>query len=107
MRHFIVEAVYLVPFDEIKATIPRHRAFLQKGYDLGMFFCSGPKSPPTGGFLVARAQSKADLEAFFADEPFQAANLARFTFTEFEPVKRQKWAEHWFDEPAAASGASQ
>jgi uncharacterized protein YciI len=101
MRHFIVEATYLVPFERIKETIPMHRAFLQKGYDLGMFLCSGPKDPPTGGFLVARAKSKADLETLFEDEPFLVANLASFTFTEFQPVKHQGWAEHWFDDTTA------
>ena len=45
MRHFVVEATYLVPFDRIRETIPRHRAWLQKGYDLGLFLCSGPQAP--------------------------------------------------------------
>ncbi len=96
MRHFIVEATYLVPFGQIEAVIPRHRAFLQQGYDAGLFLCSGPKDPPTGGFLVARAHTKAELQAFFESEPFRVANLASFTITEFLPVKRQDWAEHWF-----------
>ncbi|OLP54388.1 hypothetical protein BJF92_19300 [Rhizobium rhizosphaerae] len=98
MKHFIVEARYLVPFEEIKATIPRHRAFLQKGYDLGLFLCSGPKEPATGGFLLARANSQAELEAFFEDEPFHIASLASFSFIEFQPVKRQDWTGHWFGE---------
>jgi uncharacterized protein YciI len=96
MKHFIVEARYLVPFERIQETIPAHRIFLQKGYDAGLFLCSGPKDPPTGGFLVARAESQADLEAFFAAEPFHVAGLAAFSFTEFQPVKRQEWLEHWF-----------
>jgi uncharacterized protein YciI len=106
MKHFIVEATYLVPFGQIRDTIPRHRAFLQKGYDLGMFLCSGPKDPPTGGFLVAKAGSKAELEALFEDEPFRLANLASFTFTEFMPVKRQSWTEHWFGETQAPAGSA-
>ena len=96
MKHFIVEATYLVPFEQIQETIPSHRAFLQKGYDLGLFLCSGPKEPAIGGYLVARADSKADLEALFESEPFGAKGLARFTFTEFQPVKRQAWTERWF-----------
>ncbi len=106
MKHFIVEATYLVPFEQIKDTIPRHRAFLQKGYDLGMFLCSGPKEPPTGGFLVARARSRAELEALFEEEPFRLGNLASFTFTEFDPVKRQSWTEHWFGEAEAVTNAA-
>jgi hypothetical protein len=38
----------------------------------------------------------------FEDEPFRVANLASFTFTEFQPVKRQDWTEHWFGETQAS-----
>lgn len=100
MKHFIVEATYRAPFEKIKEAIPRHRLFLQKGYDAGLFLCSGPQDPPVGGFLVARAKSLADLEAMFAEEPFRAENLASYTFKEFQPVKRQAWAEEWFSETA-------
>jgi uncharacterized protein YciI len=98
MKHFIVEATYLVPFEKIKEAIPRHRSFLQKGYDLGMFLCSGPKEPPVGGFLVARAKSVDDLKAMFDEEPFYIEKLASYTFREFQPVKRQSWSEEWFSE---------
>lgn len=96
MKHFLVEAQYLVPFEQIQATIPAHRAFLQQGYEKGLFLCSGPKEPPTGGFLLARAQSRKELETWFEEEPFNKAKLAHFSFTEFQPVKRQAWADHWF-----------
>jgi uncharacterized protein YciI len=96
MKHFIVEATYLVSFERIRDVIPRHRAFLQRGYDAGLFLCSGPQNPPTGGFLVARARSLAELEALFASEPFHQEQLASYRFTEFEPVKRQPWTEDWF-----------
>jgi uncharacterized protein YciI len=98
MKHFIVEATYLEPFEKIKETIPRHRSFLQKGYDAGLFLCSGPQDPPIGGFLVARAKSMADLKSLFEEEPFHVEKLASYTFKEFQPVKRQAWAEDWFNE---------
>ena len=97
MKHFLVEARYLVPYDKIKEVQPRHRVFLQKGYDAGLFLVSGPQvDPPVGGFLMARAESKADLEAIFSEEPFYAEKLASYTFTEFSPVKRQPWTDSWF-----------
>jgi uncharacterized protein YciI len=98
MKHFVVEATYCAPIEQIREATPRHRAWLQKGYDLGLFLCSGPQDPPVGGFLVARANSKADLEALFSEEPFYRENLATFRFTEFQPVKRQGWTEAWFGE---------
>ena len=103
MKHFIVEATYLAPLDKIREATPRHRVFLQRGYDAGLFLCSGPQDPPTGGFLVARAPSKQHLEDMFKDEPFYAEKLASFTFREFDPVKRQPWIENWFGEMSDAS----
>jgi uncharacterized protein YciI len=103
MKHFVVEATYLVPFEQIQKTIPAHRAWLRKGYDLGLFLCSGPQDPPVGGFLVARAKSMVDLKTMFEEEPFNIAKLASYTFKEFIPVKRQPWTEPWFSEKAEVS----
>ncbi len=100
MKHFLVEATYIAPIEQIRNAYPRHRAWLQTGYDLGMFLVSGPKDPPVGGLLIARAESKSDLETLFHDEPFYQEGLASFTFTEFQPVKRQGFTEHWFSDEA-------
>jgi uncharacterized protein YciI len=96
MKHFVVQATYCAPIEQVRAAYERHRAWLQKGYDLGLFLCSGPKEPPVGGYLVARAESAEALEAMFREEPLNAGKLATFTFTEFQPVKRQPWTEGWF-----------
>ncbi len=96
MKHFIVEATYQAPLEQIREATARHRAWLQKGYDQGLFLCSGPQEPPVGGFLVARAVSADALKAMFEEEPFHCAGLATFTFREFLPVKRQPWTEPWF-----------
>ena len=85
----------LAPIEQVREAYPRHRAWLQKGYNL-FFLCSGPKDPPIGGYLVARAKSAEVLKAMFEEEPLNVERLATFTFTEFQPVKRQPWTEKWF-----------
>ena len=108
MKHFVVEATYAAPIEKVQQATARHRAWLQKGYDLGLFLCSGPKTnPPVGGYLVARADSIDVLKTMFAEEPFNREGLATFTFTEFNPVKRQSWTEEWFGESATAAAVSQ
>lgn len=103
MKHFVVEATYAAPLDRVQEATARHRAWLQKGYDLGLFLCSGPKAnPPIGGYLVARAEAIEVLQTMFGEEPFNREGLATYTFTEFNPVKRQGWTEHWFGETSAA-----
>ena len=103
MKHFVVEATYLAPIEKVREAYARHRAWLQKGYDLGLFLCSGPKIPATGGYLVARADSMEILQKMFDEEPLNKEKLASFTFTEFNPVKRQPWTEEWFRDKAPAA----
>ncbi len=100
MKHFVVEATYCAPIETVRAAYARHRVWLQKGYDLGLFLCSGPKEPPTGGYLVARAASVETLKTMFQQEPYTQGGLATCTFTEFQSVKRQPWTEAWFSENA-------
>jgi uncharacterized protein YciI len=70
---------------------------LQQGYDQGHFLLSGPSVPPTGGVLVARAESLEQLNEILADEPFCKAGLMRFEkITEFKPMQHQPILDEWF-----------
>jgi uncharacterized protein YciI len=95
MRHFLVEITYLVPFEQLAATVSDHRAFLQTGYDRAWVLMSGPQNPKTGGIVIARAPSLEDLQAFFDQDPYQIKHFASYRFVEFEPVKRQPLLENW------------
>jgi uncharacterized protein YciI len=98
MKHFLLEGQHLVPFEQRDpALIAAHRRFLQQGYDQGRFLMSGPSIPTTGGILVARAQSRDELDAWLADEPFCRAKVMRFArITEFDPVQHQPVLKDWF-----------
>ena len=98
MKHFFLEGEHLVPFEQrAPELIAAHRKFLQQGYDNGRFLLSGPSIPPTGGVLIARAQSRDELNAFLADEPFCKAGVMRFSkIVEFNPVQHQPILREWF-----------
>ena len=98
MKYFVLEGEHLVPFEQRSPElIARHRAFLQEGYDRGDFLLSGPHIPPTGGILIARAESREALMALLQDEPFTKAKVMRFkTITEFNPVQHQPFLRNWF-----------
>ena len=98
MKYFILEGEHLVPFEQRSPElIARHRAFLQEGYDRGHFLLSGPHIPPTGGILIARAESLEQLKEILKEEPFTKAKVMRFkTITEFNPVQHQPFLRSWF-----------
>ena len=95
MHHFIVELTYTVSFDQLQATLPAHRTFLNAGYELGWVLYSGPQEPKTGGMIVARAPSLDDMKAYFAEDPLQKGGLAIYRFIEFTPVRRQPFMDEW------------
>jgi uncharacterized protein YciI len=101
MKHFLLEGEHLVPFVDLADLVPLHHAFLQKGYDDGIFLFSGPQVPAHGGFLVARAPSRDALEAILAEEPFVKAKKMRFSrITEFDAAQFQPVLKQWFGEAA-------
>ena len=95
MLHFVVEITFTAEFSRIEPIVPDHRAFLQIGYDRGWLLMSGPQNPRVGGIVIARAPAKADLEAFFRDDPYAKGGVAAYRFTEFNPVKRAAAVEGW------------
>ena len=95
MQHFIVELTYTVSFDQLQDTLPEHRTFLNAGYEMGWVLYSGPQEPRTGGVIVVRAPALDDLQAFFAEDPFQKKGLAVYRFIEFTPVRRQAFMDEW------------
>jgi uncharacterized protein YciI len=98
MKHFFLEGQHLVPFEErAPELIAAHRRFLQQGYDEGRFLVSGPSIPPTGGILIARAESIEELNGYLADEPFCKAKVMHFCkIIEFDPVQHQPMLRNWF-----------
>jgi uncharacterized protein YciI len=98
VKYFYLEGQHLVPFEERDPElIAAHRRFLQQGYDKGRFLMSGPHKPPTGGILIARAESLDELHEFMAEEPFCKAQVMRFSkIVEFEPVQHQPVLSAWF-----------
>jgi len=98
MKHFLLEGQHIVPFEQrAPELIAAHRRFLQQGYDKGRFLLSGPHIPPTGGILVARAESLDELNEYLAEEPYCKAKVMRFSkVIEFEPVQHQAVLNEWF-----------
>ncbi|HEX7557246.1 MAG TPA: YciI family protein [Leptolinea sp.] len=95
MKHFLIDIKYLVPVEQLAEILPKHRAFLQTGYDRNLLLLSGPKEPRIGGLIVARAKTLSELGTFFDNDPYKINNLAAYTIIEFNPVLFQPRLEEW------------
>ena len=84
---FVVSIEYKVDLPEVDKYISEHIEFLDKFYNRGNFLASGRKVPRTGGIILATANSKEELNAILAEDPFYKANLANYEVTEFIPSK--------------------
>ncbi len=80
---FIINLTYIVPLEQLDAYMTEHVKFLNTYYKQNVFLTSGRKVPRTGGIIVATCQSKQDLEAIMAEDPFCKHGLAEVTITEF------------------------
>jgi peroxiredoxin/uncharacterized protein YciI len=96
-QHFLLEGEHLAPFNDLADLVDAHRQFLQTGHGSGHFLFSGSQIPPGGGFLVARPESREDLDRLLAGEPLVKAGKMRFSrVTQFVPAQNAPVLNSWF-----------
>ena len=84
---FVVSLTYKKPIAEVELHLAAHIAYLEQYYAAGTFVASGRKVPRTGGVILAKAESRAALEAILQQDPFSIAEVADFEVIEFVPTK--------------------
>lgn len=84
---FLVMVNYSKPLEVIDALLPDHVRFLDAHYAAGVFLTSGRRVPRTGGVILARSDSREDLEAILAQDPFAVHQAAQYQVIEFSPTK--------------------
>lgn len=90
MNLFVVLLKYKSTLDQIDLKRTEHIEFLDKFYALDVFVLSGPKSPRTGGVIIARAQNLEELQGILKQDPFYTNDLAEYEIHEFTPTKQNK-----------------
>ena len=78
---FILSLTYVKPQEEADRLMEPHLAWVQEGYDSGLFLASGRKVPRTGGVILARGE-RADIDDFVARDPFAVHDVADYEITE-------------------------
>ena len=85
----IIDLNYQAPLEKLDEAMKAHVNFLDKHYEAGDFITSGRKVPRTGGIIIARANSKEEVEQWMQDDPFYKEKLCDFTITEFMASQAQ------------------
>jgi uncharacterized protein YciI len=96
MPFFLLISTYIKPLAEVERVLPAHREFLQRYYDSGTFIVSGPLNPRTGGVIVARAQSREQVQDCLEEDPFFFEGISEYEILEFNPTRQSEAWERLF-----------
>lgn len=83
---FIVSLTYTCSINKIDAHLEAHVEYLKKQYAAGNFIASGRKVPRTGGVILARFDSREELDKALQLDPFYLENLVSYDIQEFVPT---------------------
>lgn len=78
---FILSLTYVKPQEEADRLMEPHMAWVNAGYDRGMFLASGRKVPRTGGVILANGE-RTQIEAYVAADPFAIEGVAEYAISE-------------------------
>lgn len=83
--------IVLLKFSDNKgragAFMDGHKAWIQRGFDDGVFLVLGNLQPNLGGGIVAHGISRTDLESRVNDDPFVAENIVSAEILEINPSR--------------------
>lgn len=65
----------------------RHRDWIKRGFDDGIFLLTGNLQPSLGGAIVAHNTSLAALQGRVADDPFVVEDVVSAEIVEIAPAK--------------------
>ena len=87
---YIVSLTYKASLEAIDKEPNNHIDYLKKQYAAGNFLASGRKIPRNGGVILAKAQSREELDEILKQDPFNQNNLADYEVIEFVPSMTSK-----------------
>jgi uncharacterized protein YciI len=96
---YLVTLNYVRPIEEVNAHLDTHRDWLVTHVRAGHILVAGPLEDRTGGFLLARSNSREELERLLAQDSFAVHGVVEFQVRGFEAALRsaafpQEWAQN-------------
>ncbi len=74
-----------------------HKAWIERGFDDGVFLLAGGLQPGLGGGIVAHNTSLPDLQGRLNDDPFVAENVVSAEILEIAPSRTDERLEFLLD----------
>ena len=85
---FVIELTYTAELPRIDAHMKAHMRFLREQYAAGRFLVSGRKIPRDGGIIIARGESREEIERIARTDPFVTQGLADVRVIEFRASQK-------------------
>jgi len=76
-----------------------HKAWLQRGFDDGVFLLSGSMAGGAGGAIVANTVERAELDERIAADPFVEHRVVSAQVIEFKPSMADQRLAFLLDQP--------
>lgn len=93
---FIVTLTYRRPASDLDAQLDAHRRWLATHTRSGHIITAGPLEPKTGGLIVAACETRAELDALLADDPFVIHQLVDVHVLASAPaIRHAEFPERW------------
>lgn len=84
---FVVTLTFSHNKDRAGALMEGHKAWIQRGFDQGLFLMVGSLQPNKGGAIIAHDVEKDALETFVAEDPFVAERVVTADILEITPAR--------------------
>ena len=84
---YLILLTYKAPIEDVERVTPAHREFLDRGYRAEKLLLSGPKVPRTGGVIIARANTREEVDQLIQEDPFYREKIADYEVVEFRAIK--------------------
>ncbi|NCP61653.1 MAG: GTP cyclohydrolase [Alphaproteobacteria bacterium] len=84
---FVVILTYKADLEVINSHREAHLKFINEHYTNGTFVISGRQVPLTGGVIIAKSESKEELQKILELDPYFQHNLVEHTLYEFTPTQ--------------------
>ncbi len=77
---------YKLTIADVERHVEAHRRWLNENYAAKNFLLSGPQKPRIGGFILAAAMERTQLDGILQNDPFFRNGVAEYEIIELVPT---------------------